>query len=148
MNVMFLIGNVGREPEIRTTNSGSKVASFSIATSERWKDKEGERQEKTTWHNCIAWGPLTTVVEGYVRKGSKVAVLGRMEARKFTTKEGDERTAHECVVQTLELLSPKKDHARDDSEEEEKPRRRRPAMIGAKPDGDYDLDNLDDDIPF
>ena len=143
MNVMFLIGNVGRDPEIRTTTGGSKVATFSIATTERWKDKDGERQERTTWHNCVVWGPLVNVVEDYVHKGSKIAVVGRMEVRKYTNSNDEERTAHECIVQNLELLSPKREsHDNDD----DRPRRRRPAKAAAGKSGeDFDLD---DDIPF
>src|SRR5258707_2821726 len=126
MNVMFLIGNVGRDPEIRTTTGGSKVATFSIATTERWKDKDGERQERTTWHNCVAWGPLVNVVEDYVHKGSKIAVQGRMEVRKYTNSNDEERTAHECIVANLELLSPKKgSHENNDDDDDDKPRRRR-----------------------
>jgi single-strand DNA-binding protein len=144
MNVMFLIGNVGRDPEIRTTTGGSKVAAFSIATTERWKDKDGERQEKTTWHNCVAWGPLTNVIQDYVHKGSKMAVVGRMEVRKYTNKDDEERTAHECIVQSLELLSPKKEsHNNDD---EDRPRRGRAKVkAGGKKE---EFDDLDDDIPF
>jgi len=147
MNVILLIGNLGRDPEIRTTNNGSKVASFSIATSERWKNKDGEKQEKTTWHNCVVWGPLTNVVEGYVHKGSKVAVQGRMEVRKFTNKDGEEKTAHEVIVSSLELLTPKRDgHDDGDDGEEERPRRRRATVkAGGDDGGGYELD---DDIPF
>jgi single-strand DNA-binding protein len=143
MNVMFLIGNVGRDPEIRTTTGGSKVATFSIATTERWKDKDGERQERTTWHNCVVWGLLVKVVEDYVHKGSKIAVLGRMEVRKYTNSNDEERTAHECIVQNLELLSPKREsHDNDD----DRSRRRRPAKaVAGKGGEDFDLD---DDIPF
>ena len=149
MNVILLIGNLGRDPEIRTTNNGSNVASFSIATSERWKDKDGERQEKTTWHNCVVWGPLVKVVESYVHKGSKVAVQGRMEVRKYTNSNNEERTAHEVIVASLELLSPK-----SDGRDERRGRGREAAAQGAggsqaqsprRDDGGYDLD---DAIPF
>jgi single-strand DNA-binding protein len=146
MNVMFLIGNVGRDPEIRTTTGGSKVATFSIATTERWKDKDGERQERTTWHNCVVWGPLVNVVEDYVHKGSKIAVQGRMEVRKYTNSNDEERTAHETVVANLELLSPKKGgHDNDDDNDDDKPRRRRTVGKTAAKDGGYDLD---DDLAF
>jgi single-strand DNA-binding protein len=143
MNVMFLIGNVGRDPEIRTTTGGSKVATFSIATTERWKDKDGERQERTTWHNCVAWGPLTNVIEDYVHKGSKIAVVGRMEVRKYTKSNDEERTAHECIVQTLELLSPRKGHDNDDAGD--RPRQSKPKAGGGKK---HTYDDLDDVIPF
>jgi len=131
-------------PEIRTTTGGSKVATFSIATTERWKDKGGERQERTTWHNCVVWGPLVNVVEDYVHKGSKIAVQGRMEVRKYTNSNDEERTAHECIVQNLELLSPKRES--HDNDDDDRPRRRRPAKVVAGKGGeDFDLD---DDIPF
>jgi single-strand DNA-binding protein len=146
MNVILLIGNVGKDPEIRNLQSGSSVASFSVATSEHWKDKGGERQEKTTWHNCIVWGGLVTVVENYVTKGSKIAIEGRLESRKWTDRDGNERTAMEVNVQRLELLSPKKERSEDDDDGAPRVRRSKPKP---KPkDTSNEGYDLDDEVPF
>ena len=145
MNVMFLIGNVGRDPEIRTTTGGSKVATFSIATTERWKDKDGERQERTTWHNCVVWGPLVNVVEDYVHKGSKIAVQGRMEVRKYTNSNDEERTAHEIHrARTSSCCRPRR--ASPTTTTTTIGPTPPPAEAAAGKGGD-DFD-LDDDIPF
>ena len=157
MNVCFLIGNVGSDPEIRTTTTGTQVANFSLATSERWKDKDGEKQEKTTWHKIIVWGPLSKVVQGWVVKGTKLAIQGRLESRKWTDKEGTERTSWEVNASNLELLGEK--GARkpasngDDEEEEERPRPRRRSVPAAKPTEKpkekYSSDmDLDDEVPW
>lgn len=152
MNLCILIGNVGRDPETRTTQGGSTVANFSIATSERWKDKGGEKQERTTWHNCIVWGALTQVVQNYVVKGSKLCVQGRYESRKWTDKDGNERTAYEVNVASIELLGEKrasKENHEDEEEEDSRPRRRSVPKPAAKPKEKYSSDmDLDDEIPW
>jgi single-strand DNA-binding protein len=155
MNVIYLIGNVGRDPEIRTTQGGQPVASFSLATSERWKDTNGERKEKTTWHNCVVWGPLTKVVEGWIEKGTKIAVSGKLEKRKYTSRDNEEREAVEVNVERIELLG-SKDGKGHDNDEDGHQGRRRSASAGVKS-GASDaerrasntaLDDLDDDIPY
>jgi single-strand DNA-binding protein len=156
MNVIFLIGNVGSDPDIRTTQGGTQVANFSLATSERWKDKDGEKQEKTTWHRITVWGPLSKVVEGWVTKGSKLAIQGRLESRKWTDRDGNEKLAWEVNTTNLELLGEKgaRKPARngDDEEEQEeapRPRRRSTPAAKPKPKEKYSSDmDLDDDIPF
>jgi single-strand DNA-binding protein len=111
LNKATLIGNVGNAPEIRTLANGSKVASFSVATSNVWFDASGTKQEKTEWHRCSAWNmgkqTLADVVERYVQKGEKVFVEGQIEYRKFTDKDGSERTATEIKVRELILLGGK-----------------------------------------
>lgn len=103
LNQVMLIGNVGKDPEIRTLQNGGKVASFSIATSEQWRDKQsGERVEKTEWHNVVVFPPpnsdgLVGIVEQYVRKGSKVFVQGKMQTRSWE-KDGVKRYSTEVVL--------------------------------------------------
>jgi single-strand DNA-binding protein len=100
VNKVILIGNLGKDPEIRSMQSGDKVASFSIATSENWKDKAtGERKEKTEWHriSCFNQG-LVKVIESYVKKGSKVYIEGQLETRKWTDKDGQEKYSTEVVL--------------------------------------------------
>lgn len=99
INKVVLVGNVGRDPEIRHTNAGKKIASFSVATSEFWKDTSGERQEKTEWHRVVIFNPnLAEVVEKYVRKGSKVYVEGSLQTRKWTDNSGVEKYTTEVVL--------------------------------------------------
>ncbi len=101
VNKVILIGNLGRDPEIRSLGSGDRVASFSIATSETWRDRaSGERREKTEWHRISIFNDnLVKVAENYLRKGSKVYIEGALQTRKFTDASGAERTATEIVLQ-------------------------------------------------
>jgi single-strand DNA-binding protein len=101
VNKVILIGNLGRDPEIRSLGSGDRVASFSIATSESWRDRtSGERREKTEWHRISIFNDnLVKVAENYLRKGSKVYIEGSLQTRKFTDASGAERTATEIVLQ-------------------------------------------------
>ena len=139
VNRAILIGNLGRDPEIKVMPSGEKMASFSLATSEKWKDKSGEKQERTQWHNVVVWNPaLAGIVESYVKKGSKLYIEGQIETRKYTDKEGAEKYITEIVLRPFNgeicLLSgggegaPKADKA--------------PKASDAGPDG------IEDDIPW
>lgn len=107
VNSITLIGNVGADPEIRTTSSGTKVASFSLATSRTWKDAKGAAQEKTEWHKCVVWGSakgdgLAGIVEKYVTKGTKLYVTGRVEYRSYENK--DKQTVYVTEVNVSEVV--------------------------------------------
>jgi single-strand DNA-binding protein len=109
LNKASLIGNVGQDPEIRTTNNGSRVATFSLATSRSWNGPSGDKQEKTEWHRCVVWNAqrgtgLVDVVEKYVKKGEKLYVEGRIEYRQYQDKEGQTRYVTEINVRDLMLL--------------------------------------------
>lgn len=98
-NRATLFGRLGRDPEIRTTQGGEKVASFSIATSEKWKDKgTGEEKERTEWHNVVVWGALAGVAERFLRKGSRVIVEGAIRTRKWQDQSGNDRYSTEIVL--------------------------------------------------
>ena len=101
VNKVILLGNLGRDPEIRSMQSGSKMASFSIATSKRWKDKNTQEQkEKTSWHNIVVFGDgLVNIVENYVKKGSKIYVEGELQTRKWQDQDGNDRYTTEVVFQ-------------------------------------------------
>ena len=101
VNKGILVGNLGRDPEIRTLNSGDRVANFSIATSETWRDRSsGERRERTEWHRVVIFNDnLVKVAESYLRKGSKVYIEGALQTRKFQDKSGAERETVEVVLQ-------------------------------------------------
>lgn len=115
INKVILIGNVGKDPEIRSTQSGSKIANLSLATSESWKDKQtGERQERTEWHRVVVFGDgLVRVIENYVKKGSKLYVEGQLQTRKWQDQSGNDRYSTEVVLQgyggTITLLDSRKD---------------------------------------
>jgi single-strand DNA-binding protein len=100
VNKVILIGNLGKDPEVRTFQNGGKVCNFSLATSESWKDKQtGERKDKTEWHNVVIKNEnLITVAERYLKKGAKVYIEGRVETRKYTDKDGAERYTTEIVL--------------------------------------------------
>jgi single-strand DNA-binding protein len=99
LNRVTLIGHLGKEPEIRTTQQGNRVASFSLATSESWKDQSGERQERTTWHRVVIFNEnLIGIIEKYAKKGSKVYLEGQLENRKWTGDDGKENTTTEIVL--------------------------------------------------
>ena len=105
LNKVILIGNLGRDPEVRYLPSGDAVANFSIATSENWKDRNGQRQERTEWHNIVVWRGLAEVVEKYVRKGSKLFIEGKITSRSYEDKSGVKRYVTEITAENLELLN-------------------------------------------
>lgn len=113
INKVTLIGNLGRDPEIRRTNSGDPVASLSVATAESWKDKAtGERKEKTEWHRVTVWGKLAEIAERYLSRGSKVYLEGQLETRKWQDQNGQDKYSTEVVLRgyggTLIMLDGKK----------------------------------------
>lgn len=99
VNKVILVGNLGNDPDVRNMQSGDKVVNLSIATSERWKDKSGERQERTQWHRVVIFSqPLVKVAEQYLRKGAKVYIEGQLETRKWTDQSGVEKYSTEVVL--------------------------------------------------
>ncbi|MWW26035.1 single-stranded DNA-binding protein [Algibacter lectus] len=110
-NKVQLIGNVGNEPDITNLESGKKVAKFSIATNESYKDSKGEKVTNTQWHNIVAWGKIAEIVEKYVGKGKEVALEGKLTSRSYETKEGEKRYVTEVVVDEILLLGIKGENA-------------------------------------
>lgn len=113
LNKVMLIGNLGKDPEIKSVGSGGRVAEFSLATTRTWNGPSGDRQEKTEWHRCVAWnarGPgsgLADIIERYVRKGDRLYVEGSIEYRQWTDKEGQTRYTTEIRVRDMVMLSGK-----------------------------------------
>ncbi|MGE0698023.1 MAG: single-stranded DNA-binding protein [Hyphomicrobiaceae bacterium] len=112
INKVIVLGRVGKDPVIRSLQSGDKVANLSMATSEEWKDKAtGEKKEKTEWHSVTVWGPLANVVEQYVKKGDMLYVQGKLQTRKWQDQSGNDRYTTEVVLQgfgaELQLLGSK-----------------------------------------
>lgn len=99
VNKAIIIGNLGRDPEVRHSTSGSKIVSFSVATTDNWKDKDGQKQEKTEWHRIVIFNQnLADVAEKYLKKGSKVYVEGQLQTRKWQDKDGQEKYSTEIVL--------------------------------------------------
>lgn len=107
LNKVQLIGNVGADPEVRTLQDGTMVATINIATSERFKDKNGEQQEKTEWHRVVLWRQLAEITDKYVKKGSQVFIEGKITTREWMTENGDKRYATDIVARELKLLGRK-----------------------------------------
>lgn len=106
VNRVHLIGNCGRDPELRTTRNGTPVTTLSVATSEQWV-KDGEKQESTTWHRVVAWGKLAEVCHKYLEKGRQVYIEGRIQTREWKTDKGEKRSTTEIVANQMVMLGPK-----------------------------------------
>ncbi|MDX1471749.1 MAG: single-stranded DNA-binding protein [Flavobacteriaceae bacterium] len=103
-NKVQLIGNVGNAPEVRNLESGKKVASFSLATNEFFKNSKGEKVQNTQWHNIVVWGKTAEIVEQYVGKGKEIAIEGKLSSRSYETSKGEKRYVTEVVVNEILLL--------------------------------------------
>lgn len=107
VNKVILVGNLGADPELRYTPAGSPVATFNVATSETWKDKDGNAQERTEWHRIVVWNKLAEVAGEYLKKGSQVYLEGRLTTRNWQDKDGVKRYTTEIVAQTFLMLGRK-----------------------------------------
>lgn len=105
VNKVILLGNVGKDPEIRSTPGGTMVASFSLATSDRYQDQQGNWQDRTEWHNLVAFKRTAEIIRDYVKKGSKLYVEGRIQTRSWDDKEGAKHYKTEIIINDLSLLS-------------------------------------------
>jgi single-strand DNA-binding protein len=136
INKAILIGNLGKDPELRYTPSGQAVATFSLATSEKWRDKDGVMQDRTEWHNIVVWGKQAEMAKEYLTKGRQVYIEGRIQTRSWDDKDGNKRYTTEIVTQRIQFLGQKG------------------AAEKAAPSGDIpeppvgDISAEDDDLPF
>lgn len=158
LNKAMLIGNTGNDPEIRTIANGGRVAQFSVATSRRWNDRNGEPQEKTEWHRVVAWDKpfnLVDIVERYVKKGDRIYVEGEIEYRQYQDKDGVTKYSTEIRARDIVLLGGKSDGS--EGRASSQGRSSRPASAGSRSSssgGDYDdfqappMDDDGDDLPF
>lgn len=110
LNKVILLGNVGRDPEVRHLDSGASVASFTLATSERFRDKSGAVQEKTEWHNIVCWRGLADICEKYVKKGTQLLIEGKIRTRDYMDKSNQKRYVTEIVADTMQLVGRKSDN--------------------------------------
>jgi single-strand DNA-binding protein len=107
INKVILVGNLGKDPEVRAVGTDKKVASFSLATTESYKNKSGERVDQTEWHNIVFWGPIVDVIERYLRKGSQIYVEGKIRTRSYDDKDGIKKYITEIVGDTMTMLGTK-----------------------------------------
>jgi single-strand DNA-binding protein len=147
LNKVMLIGRLGKDPEIRYTPEGSAVANFSLATSETWNDKSGTRQERTEWHNIVAWTRLADLAKRYLAKGRQVYIEGRIRTREYDDKDGNKRRITEIIANQMVLLGSRPEGMEAGSAPQQR--------TGAAPEPAYssppagaDVEITDDDIPF
>ena len=161
VNKVILLGNLGQDPDVRTMQNGKKVCTFSLATSDSWKDKEtGEKKEKTEWHRVVIFNEgLVGVVENYVKKGSKLYIEGSLQTRKWTDDSGTEKYTTEVIVQgyggRIDMLDGKNNNNKDIpeepknmSEKSENLKQDSTNQESTKDAKSESLDDLDDEIPF
>lgn len=160
LNKVLLIGGLGRDPEVKYMPNGDAVANFSIATTESWKDKSGAKQERTEWHNIVMYRKLAEIAGEYLKKGSSVYIEGRLQTRKWQTKEGQDRYTTEIIADQMQMLGGRsqgsnggnagdndggydgQQHSSNDNRAQSQ-QYQAPAQTGG---GSYA--GLDDDIPF
>ncbi|MDO8412701.1 MAG: single-stranded DNA-binding protein [Gallionellaceae bacterium] len=149
VNKVILVGRLGKDPETRYMTNGEAVTNVSLATSENWKDKSGEKQEKTEWHNLVFYRRLAEIAGEYLKKGSMIYAEGKITTRKWQDKEGKDRYTTDIIVNEMHMLSSKSSSG-SSFEVVDKPTASAAAPAASKPapakSGGFD--NFDDDIPF
>jgi single-strand DNA-binding protein len=144
VNKVILVGRLGRDPELRYTQGGQAVANFTVATNEFWRDKDGEKQERTEWHRIVAWGKQAEFCGNYLTKGRQVYVEGRLQTREWEDKEGEKRRTTEIVANTIQAIGPGGRRGEDGPMDAEGPDGAPPSQGG----GGAGSSGGDDDIPF
>ena len=139
INKVILVGRLGRDPEVRYTTSGTPVANFSIATDERWNDRDGNRQTRTEWHNIVLWSGLATIAEKYLKKGKLVYIEGRIQTREWDDRDGNKRKTTEIVGLNMQMLDRGEGYSGGDQETPKQEEQESSAM---------EIGITDDDIPF
>lgn len=142
VNRVILIGNLGKDPETRYMPNGDPVTTITLATTDTWKDKNGEKQSKTEWHRIIFYRKLAEIVGEYLKKGRSIYVEGRLETKKWTDKAGIERYTTQIVAEDMKMLGNNPNAKQDDSDQPT------PSNAGAGGSNDGGFDGMDDDIPF
>ncbi|QHJ77745.1 MAG: primosome /single-strand DNA-binding protein [Bacteriophage sp.] len=153
VNKVILVGRLGRDPETRYMPNGDAITNFSLATDEQWRDRNGERQTRTEWHNITLFGKLGEIAGQYLRKGSQVFIEGKIQSRKYTGKDGIERTAYDIIGNEMKMLGNRNDGSDSGNNNAapptsnpppEAPRRQPPQQTPTTP----PIDDIDDSIPF
>ena len=146
VNKVILIGNLGKDPEIRYMQNGDDVANITLATAEKWKDKNGEKQEKTEWHRVTFYRKLAEIVGEYLKKGHSVYIEGRLETRKWTDKNGIERYTTDIIATDMKMLSSRSGSGSSEDRSDHKESPENPNT--SYPKSASDFDDMENDIPF
>jgi single-strand DNA-binding protein len=136
VNKVILVGRLGKDPELKYTQGGAAIARFSLATDEVWKDQSGEKQQKTEWHNIVAWSKLAEICGQYLAKGRLVYIEGRLQTRSWEDKEGNKRTTTEIRADNMVMLGGKTEESRAEK------------SSAASIDNAADPEITDNDVPF
>lgn len=165
VNKVILVGNLGKDPELRYTPSGAAVANFSIATTENYKDRDGNRQTKTEWHNIVVWRQLAEICGKYLHKGKQVYIEGKLQTRKWQDRDGNDRYTTEIIADQMQMLGRAGDDGNSSYQSDDEPQNYAPAQQSrpqAQPQGrpggqqaarpapvyEEPAFNPDDEIPF
>jgi len=150
VNKVILVGNLGKDPELRYTPSGVAVATFPLATSERFRDKSGEMQERTEWHNIVAWRQLAEICGKYLHKGKQVYIEGKIQTRSYEDRDGNKRYMTEIVADQMQMLGRLGDESNSQRGGEARRAPQESAGRGSSQSDDFSEPpfNPDDDIPF
>ena len=155
VNKVILVGNLGRDPEMRFMPNCEAVCNFSIATTDSWKDKSGQKQERTEWHNIVIYRKLAEIAGEYLKKGRPVYIEGRLQTRKWQTKEGQDRYTTEIIADQMQMLGGREGggsagYEPMDEDQFRPQQSARPAQSApaAQPASGGDFDAFEDDIPF
>jgi single-strand DNA-binding protein len=141
VNKVILVGRLGKDPEVKYTQGGTPVARFSLATDEIWKDQGGEKQQRTEWHNIVAWSKLAEICGQYLRKGRLIYIEGRLQTRSWEDKDGNKRSTTEVRADNMVMLSAKFEETRPE-------RGAATAAPTASAESSPEPEITDDDIPF
>jgi len=142
LNKAMLIGRLGQDPEVRYTQSNTAVANFSLATNERYKDRNGEYQERTEWHRIVAWGRTAEICQEYLNKGSLVYIEGPIQTREWEDKDGQKKYTTEVKALTMQMLDSRGDSPMGGGNSSAPQKQAKTAEI------DSSFDDMDDDLPF
>jgi single-strand DNA-binding protein len=148
VNRVILIGNLGKDPEIRSLEGGVKVANFSLATSESYKGKNGEKVEQTEWHNIVLWRGLAEVAENYLKKGNSIYIEGKIRTRDWTDKDGNKRYTTEIIGDNMVMLGSRRDQGDNGNTPPPYPKQDKPAPHEPQDQGIDLTAETGDDLPF
>ena len=156
VNKVILVGRLGKDPELRYTPSGTAVATFTMATTENYKDREGQKQEKTEWHNIVAWRQLAEICGKFLHKGKQIYIEGKIQTRSYDDRDGNKRYITEIVVDQMQMLGSKDDGqqggggygGQQDSGASQRGGQQKSGGGASKDDFEEPAFNPDDEIPF
>lgn len=151
VNKVILVGNIGQDPNIRFTPDGKAIANLSLATSESWKDQQGQQQTKTEWHRIVVFGKLAEIVQQYVTKGSKLYVEGKLQTRKYQAQDGSDRYTTEVIVDSFNGVLQMLDSRQDNGPQGQQQNYQQPQQARNNPQQQppyQGADQYDDAIPF